>query len=191
VIGWPSSSTREVDRGRIRVARPREHRDADRAALDQDHFVSVRSFASCGDVAAAKVNRADRVHAIVMLVAALGTLAYWTAYFTAGAVQTSDDAAYVAFENAFPLADAYMATCYVAAAILLLKGRAAAIPIGIAAGSAMVFLGAMDTLFNLEHGKYADMTAEMTVETIINLMCFVLGPVTMIRLWRARSRFAR
>lgn len=126
-----------------------------------------------------------------MLVAALGTLAYWTAYFTAGAVQTSEDAAYVAFENAFPLADAYMAACYVAAAVLLLRGRAAAVPIGIAAGSAMVFLGAMDTLFNLEHAKYADMTAEMAIETVINVVCFVLGPVTMVRLWHARSRFAR
>ena len=30
----------------------------------------------------------DRVHAGMMLVAAAGTMAYWLAYFTAGAVQT-------------------------------------------------------------------------------------------------------
>jgi nicotinamide riboside transporter PnuC len=140
---------------------------------------------------AAQVTRADRVHAILMLVAALGTLAYWTAYFTAGAVQTSNDPAYLAFENAFPLADGYMAACLVVAAILLVRGNPTAIPFGIAAGSAMVFLGAMDTLFNLEHGKYADMTAEMAVETIINLVSFSFGPFTMIRLWRARRRLDR
>ncbi len=137
------------------------------------------------------MTRADRVHAILMLVAALGTLAYWTAYFTAGAVQTSNDPAYLAFENAFPLADGYMAACLVVAAILLVRGNPTAIPFGIAAGSAMVFLGAMDTLFNLEHGKYADMTAEMAVETIINLVSFSFGPFTMIRLWRARRRLDR
>ena len=91
-----------------------------------------------------------------MLVVAAGTLAYWLAYFFAGAVQTADDAVYTGFENAFPLADGYMTVAYVAAALLLLRGRPLAVPVGIAAGSAMVFLGAMDTLFNLEHGKYAE-----------------------------------
>jgi hypothetical protein len=123
-----------------------------------------------------------------MLVAALGTLGYWTAYFAAGAVQTSGDPAYLAFENAFPAADAYMAACYVSAALLLLGRRVTSVPVGIAAGSAMVFLGLMDTLFNLEHGKYAVMTPEMAVETVINLVCLGFGPFTMVRLWRARRR---
>ena len=131
----------------------------------------------------------DRIHASLMVVAAAGTVAYWVAYFAAGAVQTSADPAYVAFENAFPLADAYMAACWMAAALLLLRRRLAAVPVGIAAGSAMVFLGLMDTLFNLEHGKYATMTGEMAVETAINVGCLTFGPVTMIRLWNARGRF--
>ena len=137
---------------------------------------------------AARVTRGDRVHALLMLVAAVGTTAYWTAYFTTGAVQTSADPVYVGFEDAFPLADGYMTACFVAAAVLLLRGRPLAIPTGIAAGSAMVFLGAMDTLFNLEHGKYADMTPEMATETVINVVCFTFGPWTMVRLWRARRR---
>ena len=132
----------------------------------------------------------DRVHAILMLVVAAGTLAYWLAYFFAGAVQTADDAVYTGFENAFPLADAYMAVAYVVAALLLLRGRLLAVPVGIAAGSAMVFLGAMDTLFNLEHGKYADMTPQMAIETVINVVCLAFGAITMARLWRIRSRLA-
>jgi hypothetical protein len=137
---------------------------------------------------AAPSRTADHIHAALMLVAALGTIAYWTAYFAAGAVQTSDDPAYVAFENAFPLADAYMTACYVVAAALLLRGRVGAVAAGIAAGSAMVFLGLMDTLFNLEHGKYAHMTPEMAVETGINAVCLLFGPFTMVRLWRVRGR---
>jgi hypothetical protein len=133
---------------------------------------------------AAQASSGDRVHAALMLLAALGTVAYWTAWFTTGAVRTADDAAYVAFENAFPLADGYMSACYVVAAVLLLRGRASAVPVGIAAGSAMVFLGLMDTLFNLEHGKYAAMTPEMAVEAAINVACLTFGPLTMIRLWR-------
>jgi len=131
----------------------------------------------------------DRIHASLMVVAAAGTVAYWVAYFAAGAVQTSADPAYVAFENAFPLADGWMTACFVTAAVLLLRGRVTAVAAGVAAGSAMVFLGLMDTLFNLEHGKYATMTGEMAVETAINVGCLTFGPVTMIRLWNARGRF--
>ena len=126
---------------------------------------------------------------MAMVVVACGTIAYWVAYFAAGAVQTASDPVYVGFENAFPAADGYMAACWVVTAVLLLRGRLAAVPFGIAAGSAMVFLGLMDTLFNLEHGKYATMTGEMAVETAINVGCLTFGPVTMIRLWNARERF--
>jgi hypothetical protein len=135
-----------------------------------------------------RASRADVLHATLMLVAALGTVAYWLAYFTAGAVQTAEDPVYLGFENAFPLADGYMAACWVAAAVLLLRRRVAAVPAAIAAGSATVFLGLMDTLFNLEHAKYAHLTPEMAVETVINVVCLTFGPYTMVRLWRARRR---
>src|SRR5262249_38619453 len=133
---------------------------------------------------------ADQLHAAAMVVAALGTAAYWTAYFAAGTVQTATDAVYVGFEDAFPLADAYMAACFVLAAWHLRRGRGPAVLFGIAAGSAMIFLGAMDMLFNLKHGKYAAMTAEMALEAAINVVCLVFGPFTMVRLWRARARLA-
>ena len=130
----------------------------------------------------------DRAHAVMMVVTGLGIIAYWVAYFAAGAVQTGSDPVYVGFENAFPAADGYMAVCWLLAAGLLWRGRAAAVPLGIAAASAMVFLGLMDTLFNLEHGKYADMTGEMAVETLINVACLTFGPFTMVRLWRSHRR---
>ena len=46
-----------------------------------------------------------------LAVAAVGTTAYWIVFFTSGAVHVQDDAAYLAFERAFPLADGWMATC--------------------------------------------------------------------------------
>jgi hypothetical protein len=132
----------------------------------------------------------DRAHCAAMVVVAVGTIAYWTAYFATGAVQTADDPVYVGFENAFPLADGYMIACFLLAAALLWRGRADAVPVGIAAGSAMMFLGLMDVLFNLEHAQYAAMTAEMAIETAINAVCLIFGPFTMVRLWRARERLA-
>jgi hypothetical protein len=130
----------------------------------------------------------DRRHVQLMLVAAAGTVAYWTAWFAGGAVATSGDPCYVAFENAFPAADGYMAAAFVVAALQLRRRGALAVPAGIAAGSAMVFLGLMDTLYNLEHGKYADATVEMALEALINVVCLTFGPYTMWRLWAARTR---
>jgi hypothetical protein len=45
------------------------------------------------------------------------TLAYWIIYFTSGDVQVRHDKVYLAFENAFPLADAWMAVCALLGAI--------------------------------------------------------------------------
>ncbi|MGD2050846.1 MAG: hypothetical protein PVI35_00090 [Acidimicrobiia bacterium] len=139
----------------------------------------------------ANAPRSDRIHAALMLTVAGATIAYWVEHFTKGRLQTEDDdPAYLAFENAFPAADAYMAACFIASALLLRKQNAAAVPLGIAAGSAMVFLGAMDTLYNLQHGKYRKMDSAMAAETIINVVSFTFGPATMVRLWRARRRLA-
>lgn len=131
--------------------------------------------------------RGDRIHAAAMTAAAIAAAAYWVEYFTKGRVRNSDDTSYVAFEDAFPAADGYMALCFLAAAHDLRHRRPAAVPTGIAAGSAMVFLGAMDTLWNLEHGNYRRMTPEMTVETAINVASFLFGPFTIVRLWRRRK----
>ncbi|UGQ40743.1 hypothetical protein [Rhodococcus aetherivorans] len=132
----------------------------------------------------------DRLHAVAMGGVAGGVAAYWLDYFTAGHVRSSDDAAYIAFENAFPAADGLMAASFATSAWHLTRGRAVAIPLGIAAGGAMTFLGAMDTLWNLEHGSYRHMTADMAVETGINIISLVFGPWTVARLWRRREALA-
>jgi hypothetical protein len=121
---------------------------------------------------------------------ALATIAYWVEFFTSGRVRTSDDSAYVDFERAFPLADAYMAGAFLLAARNLRRQRIEAVPTGIAAGSAMVFLGGMDLLYNLQHRKFADRTPEMAVETAIVAFSLGFGPLTMVRMWRARQRLA-
>ncbi len=134
---------------------------------------------------------ADRWHAALMRLAGLVTIGYWLEYFTTGKVRTSSDPAYIEFENAFPLADGYMAVCFLATAHLLHDQREEAVPVGIAAGSAMTYLAAMDILYNIQHHKYRPMSMEMAGETTINLFSLVFGPMTMLRVWRARHRLVR
>lgn len=130
----------------------------------------------------------DRVHAWLMRIVAVVTIGYWVEFFTTKKVRTSDDQGYVDFERAFVLADGYMAAAYLAAARCLSNERSEAVPLGIAAGSAMTFLGGMDLLYNLQHHKFADRTPEMAVEKVIVATSLVFGPLTMIRMWRARLR---
>lgn len=123
-----------------------------------------------------------------MRIVAFATIGYWVEFFTSKRVRTSDDPAYVDFERAFVLADSYMAAAFLLAARRLAKERPEAVPVGIAAGSAMTFLGGMDLLYNLQHNKFADRTPEMAVEGIIVATSLVFGPFTMLRLWKARRR---
>ena len=132
----------------------------------------------------------DRLLAGIMDLAAAVTVGYWADYFTKGRVRSSDDPAYVAFENAFPLADGYLALCLAAGARALRRQRPSAVAWGIAAGSAMVYLAAMDTLYNLENGKYTDRSPEMAVEALINAVTWTLGPLLIRRSWRSRTRLA-
>lgn len=126
-----------------------------------------------------------------MDLAALATTGYWVEYFTTGRVRSSDDLNYVDFQNAFPLADGYMALCLVLGARKLRRQEDSAVAWGLTAGSAMVYLAAMDTLYNLQHRKYADRTPEMAVEAAINLATWTLGPALMRRSWRSRTRLGR
>ncbi len=150
----------------------------------------TRTKDSAASTTRAAAPASDRATAAVMDVAALVTVGYWVDYFTKGRVRSSDDPAYVAFENAFPLADGYLALCLAAGARALRRQRPSAVAWGIAAGSAMVYLAAMDTLYNLENGKYAERTPEMAVEAGINAATWVLGPYLMRRAWRSRTRLA-
>jgi hypothetical protein len=134
------------------------------------------------------VSAGDRIHSFLMKGVAAAVAAYWAEFFTSGRVRTSEDRAYVDFERAFPLADAYMAAAYMAAGLLLSRQRPEAVPVGIAAGSAMVFLGGMDLLYDLEHRKFSERTPEMGFETMLVAFSLVFGPLTMIRMWRARHR---
>ena len=60
----------------------------------------------------------ERVAIGYLLVTGIGTLLYWLDFFLAGSVRVRDDPVYLAFERAFPLADAWMAACALASAAM-------------------------------------------------------------------------
>jgi hypothetical protein len=125
-----------------------------------------------------------------LAVAAVGTTAYWIVFFTSGAVQVQDDAAYLAFEKAFPLADGWMAACAALAAVGLWRGRPWGLLFGLLAASGLVFLGCMDVLWNLNTGSYSIGSSAMIAEIVINVFCLAGGPLLILYLWRYRHSLA-
>jgi len=119
------------------------------------------------------------------LVAVLTTL-YWIDFFTSGAVHVRDDAVYLAFERAFPLADAWMAACSLLGAIGLWRRRSWGLLFGLLAASAQIFLACMDVLFNVNEGNYAIASAAMATEILINVGLLVGAPLLIAFLWRQR-----
>ena len=90
----------------------------------------------------------------VMLVVAIAIdVAYWSIWFTDRDVLASAHTqAYYDFENAFPLADAWLGVACVLALVTLTRRQRSAAYWLTCAGSAGLYLFGMDLLYDLEHG---------------------------------------
>jgi hypothetical protein len=108
-----------------------------------------------------------------LLVAAALLVAYWLAWFTDRNIVASDHSAqYVSFEQSFPLADAWLLAAVLMAAVQLWRRQPSASMWLIVVGGAGVYLGALDMLYDLQHGIYAKGSGG-AIELAINLITVV------------------
>ena len=99
--------------------------------------------------------RNRRAMAGLLLAAALLIAAYWLAWLLHRSLVASETGvAYTQFEDAFPLADGWLALCLVAASYCLWTARRAALFWLLAGGGAGLYLFAMDVLYDLQHGVW-------------------------------------
>lgn len=126
----------------------------------------------------------------ILLFFSLATLTYWTAFFTSVNVQVRQDEVYLAFERAFPLADAWMGACALLGAIGLLQRRAWGFLLGLLAASSFIFLGLLDLLFDLNEGILTAGGLGPAIEIAIFLLALVFGPVVIVYLWVNRAALA-
>jgi hypothetical protein len=123
-----------------------------------------------------------------MLVVAIGVdLLYWLLWFgDRSAVASDTRAAYDEFENAFPLADAWLAFACGAALVTLRRRSPLALLWLIAAGGGGLYLFGMDVLYDLEHGIYAK-GAGGIIEAAINLITLAFSLVALSWAWTRRD----
>lgn len=133
--------------------------------------------------------------AAYMFVVSAVTTAYWVTWFLIPGGQQAlaampGELCHATFENAFPVADGWMALCAAMAGWRLLKGRPQAIPWLFMAGSAGMYLLGMDVLYDLQNGVYGRLsdpavTDAVATEMLINLGTLIFAAWSLI--WASRN----
>jgi hypothetical protein len=141
------------------------------------------------------MKRPLEINVVIGLFAVVAVCLYWITWFAAPQfIQArtptdTDYEIYVNFEQAFPLADGWLALASLVGVIGLWRMRDWGFLFMLLAGGAAIFLGLMDLLYDLEHSMFAPFTAEAAVELVIVVAVLALGPAMIALLWRRRREF--
>ena len=124
---------------------------------------------------------------IMLVVAVVIDVAYWTIWFTNRSwIESDTTQAYVEFENAFPLADAWLGLTCVLAFVALGRRSPTALLWLIAAGSAGMYLFGMDVLYDLENGIYTEGSGGI-IEAGINAITLAFSVIALRWAWTRRD----
>ncbi|GAA3512453.1 hypothetical protein GCM10022234_03790 [Aeromicrobium panaciterrae] len=123
----------------------------------------------------------------MLVIAIVIDVAYWSVWFTQRSwVESDTTQAYVAFENAFPLADAWLGVTCVLAFIALGRRSPTALLWLIAADSAGMYLFCMDVLYDLQNGIYGKGSGGV-IEAGINLITLAFSLAALRWAWARRD----
>lgn len=129
--------------------------------------------------------RTSRTLGVLLILTAITTVLYWINYFTSADVAVVAARWYTAYESSFPVADGWLALCSLLAGLGYLLGWPSAGRFGLLAGSALLYLAAMDITFDLENHLYplAAHSDAMKFEIVINAWSLLLGLWTTAASW--------
>jgi hypothetical protein len=116
--------------------------------------------------------------------------AYWISFFFGGEVQVTQEQWYQDFHRTFPVPDGATALCAALCALGLWRRKQWAVLWGLVAAGGLMFLGLIDTSFNVQNDIYTKASGAVSTEIIINLYCLSLAPTLAIFLWHNRNRLA-
>jgi hypothetical protein len=127
--------------------------------------------------------RVTRVLAAVVVL----DVAYWVAWSADRSLVASNTRpAYYEFENAFPLADAWLALCCAGALVGLRRRTATTLLWLLMAAGAGIYLFSMDVLYDLEHGIWWS-SGGGVIELGINLLTLAVALVLLRWTWLNRA----
>lgn len=124
----------------------------------------------------------------VLVVSLLLVLVYWLLWFAArDAIASNNTAPYYQFENAFPLADGWLAVCLLGAWLTLRKHQPSALFWLLTGAGAGVYLFCMDALYDLEHAIWWRSGVGGYIELAINLITLAVSIGLLRWSWQNRA----
>ena len=129
----------------------------------------------------------------VLIFGVVATIAYWLVWFGVDReiLASAHTPSYYAFENSFPIADAWMTFVGLAAVSSLFRRRASSLLWSIAAGTTSIYLGLLDVLFDFENGIYRSVdTGGVIIEIAINVLTLSMGAVVLVWAWQKRRELS-
>src|SRR5437764_12207925 len=116
-----------------------------------------------------------RLITVLVIVTAID-IAYWVAWYADRSLVASNArSAYYEFENAFPLADAWLTVALIGAAWTLSHHSPMALFWLLAGGGAGLYLFGMDVLYDLENGIWWNSGAGGVIELVINVITLAVS----------------
>jgi hypothetical protein len=123
----------------------------------------------------------------MLVVAIVLDVAYWSIWFTQRDwIASEHTSAYYEFENAFPLADLWLGVACVFALVTLRRRHESALFWLLCAGSAGLYLCAIDFLYDVENGIFAK-GGGGAFEAVIVLLTLVFSVTVLSWSWRHRG----
>ena len=123
---------------------------------------------------------------ILMIITAIGILLFWVGFFTLGLAPHNPPPGYFVFEHSFPVADTFLAIACLYSGILLRRNYPAGRNLATASCGALIFLGLVDTSFNLLNGMYTISAMDTLLNGFINAYCIIFGAGAFIMLGNHR-----
>lgn len=128
-----------------------------------------------------------RVLAALLLLTALGILAFWANWFLSGQFVLAEDECFRIFENTFPLPDTVMAVLMLAGASALRRGRPLGLFFGLFTAGMALQLASLDLLFHWRNGGFDDFSDPETWSRVfIVVHCYALAAGASWYLWSRR-----
>lgn len=126
-----------------------------------------------------------------LIVTSALVVTYWVLWLTSrDIVASSRTAQYIAFEQSFPLADAWLLAALLMAAVQLWRRAPSALAWVFVVGGAGMYLCAMDVLYDLQHGIYTRGGAGV-IELVINIITAASSAGIMVFGWHFRHALLR
>ena len=128
-----------------------------------------------------------RLVVVLLVVAILIDAAYWTIWSThRDWIASEHTKSYVDFENAFPLADAWLGVACLSALVALVRRRPSALLWLVATGAAGLYLGCMDLLYDLQHDIFTR-GGDGAVEAVIVAVTWIFSVTVLRYAWTRRG----